>query len=477
MTASLLMFGMGEAMNGINFNMLTPLYFIPVNTRINSSIETDDMSSRVISFEHTFEGATYLAIYAVVAVVIILISYVLYKKKKLETVQDFIAVPFMKPVFSVGMSFFISMVAGAFVAGMIEAVRPLSYNVKYTIAIASAIVIGVIIYFATKMLIEKTLRVFTAKKLIYACIYSIAAVTVLLCMRFDVVNIEDKVPDASDIKWAGINNRYTMVFTDADEIETVRELHQNFLADKKELRDVNIIYPETSGTTYTIRYKLNNGNIIIRNYSVVDTKAKAVSAEYVAATQPILDFINDPGRIKEHIIGNIWNTGEISDMSFTAMKYNSQREDFDWNNNTFDELSSKEKKEKFGNVYKALLKDIDAGKVFVQSFSGGDYSYEDSQQYTLYNDFSFTIEDKNTPYFSDEETFWDYGDYFQKYPRYEQTIWVALTKDCIDTLNALKEAGFYESDDEVITYGEFNKIMGLEDEPYDGLDGGVDDYY
>lgn len=460
LTASLLMFGMSDAMNGINYKIWTPAVFIGSNIKIISNIQSDEMGNRVVGFTHEFAGAKYLAIYAVVAVAIIIVSYLMYTHKKLETVHDFIAVPFIKPVFSVGMSFFISMVAGAFVAGMIEAVKALSYNARYAIAIVSAVIIGIIIYFATQMLIEKTLRVFNSKTLVHACVYSVFAIAVLLGMRFDVMKVENKIPDAKDIAWAGISDHYEMVFTNKDEIQQVRQLHQNFLADKKELRDVYILYPKAEGTSYSIRYKLKNGDIIIRNYNVVDTKSPDVSAEYMAATQPILDFINEPERIKEHIIGNTWNTGFISQMTFGAYKYNEKTQEYEYASNSFDDLSTNEQKEKFERVYKSLLKDIDEGKVFVQTFSGYDaYNAEDSNN--LYNDFDFTITDKEHPYFSDSEHFWDYGDdYFNSYVRYEQNIYVALTRDCKNTLKSLKDEGFYDSDDEIITYAEYDEKLG-----------------
>lgn len=463
--ASLLMFGMGSAMSDIGTRIWTPALFIPGYVCVYSDIQTDDIGSHVTSFAHEFQGAQYLAIYAVVAITIIIISYVLYTRKKLETVQDFIAVPFIKPIFSVGMSFFISMVAGACIAALVETVTTLSYNARYTIAIIAAVIIGIIIYFATQMMIEKTLRVFSEKKLMQACVYSVAAIVVLLCMRFDVVKVENKVPAAKDIEWAGISDRYEMVFTTEDEIQQVRELHQNFLADKKELRDINIIYPDTPGTSYSIRYKLKNGDVITRNYSVVDTTAPEVSAEYVAATQPILDFINEPSRIKEHVIGNTWNTGEITAMNFTVYKYNDGVLDYDYISNSFDDLTTKEKKEKFGRVYKAILKDVDEGKIFTQTFDGKQFDFNGGDN-QLYNDFDFTITDKNNPYFSDMDTYWG-NDYYNLSPQYEQNIYVALYKNCDNTLKALKEEGFYESDDEILTYHDYNQQMGYDDD-YEG---------
>lgn len=456
-TASFLMFGMSSALSDLDTTMLTPAFFISGNCGINAVVDTDDYG-KLIGFSYELTGAKYLAIYAVAAVVITFIAYMLYKYKKLETVHDFIAVPFLKPVFTVGMSFFISMVAGGFVAEMINAAKTLTYSTKFAIAIVSAIIIGCILFYATQMMIEKTVRVFSAKKFIYCAGYSAAALVVLLCLRLDVFKVENKVPNANDVEWVGFNCDYAMVFTDEDEIGTMIALHKNFLEDKKELRDVNVLYSDVPGNSFTIKYKLKNGKTIVRDYSVVDTESEEVSAQYVAATEPILDFVNSPIQIKEHVIGNIYNDCKITEMSFSGYLYDEGLDDFYSTYVDFDYLTDREKQEKFARVYEAVLKDVDAGKVFTTSFGTDYYDNEDM----LYNDFSFTIQNKKTPYFSDTDFFWGYEVSSSYYTRYEQSIYVQLTRDCTNTLQALKEEGFYTDDEEILTYGEYNQRMGYD---------------
>ncbi|SFN76339.1 ABC-2 type transport system permease protein [Pseudobutyrivibrio sp. UC1225] len=456
LTASILMWGLSEAMNGIQYRIWTPVLYIPNNAKVFSDVVMDDNYERVIEFKHSFTGGHVLAIYAAAALVIIIVSYQLYRFKKLETVLDFIAVPFMKPVFSVGMSFFISMVAGAFISGMVEALTSLTYDMKYGIAIVSALILGAIIYFATQMLIEKTLRVFCAKKAFACAVYSLAALGVLLCMRLDVLGIENRVPALKDIQWAGIDNNYTMVFTDEMDIEAFRQIHQNFLTDKKELRNINYNYPDVDGKTFSIRYKLKNGDIIIRSYPVINTEASVVSSEYVAATQPILDFVNNPGRIKEHIIGNIWNDCEIKSMDFATLVDVPENNDYYFEYNEFDELSTKERKAKYKRVYEAFLKDIEAGKVFQQDFAGYDYKYDENNKVRLYNSFDFIVRNPDVVYFSDSETFYDNA-YGGQTIMHEQSIYAELTVDCTNTLKALKAEGFYTDEDDIITYDEFSK--------------------
>ncbi|MBR4707347.1 MAG: NADH dehydrogenase subunit 4 [Pseudobutyrivibrio sp.] len=462
LTASMLLFGMNDSLSGFQINPLTPSLFIDGNGygKVNLAFQTlyNEMGD-LKSYTVAFNGSKYLVIYAIAAVVITAIAYVLYVFKKNETVHDFISVPWLKPVFTVGMSFFISMVAGAAVASMVDAVKYQTYSSRFAIAIISMLIIGAILFYATQMLIEKTLRVFSAKKFGFMVGYSVAALAFMICLRNDVFNVEDKVPAADEIQWVGMNATYPMVFSDPEEINSVRELHKKFLKDKTELRDVNVIYKDVPGAVLNIRYKLKNGKWIYRSYSVVDPDDSAVSPEYVTAVKPIEDYLNNPNRIKKHVIGNIWDNCTVTDMSFSSYYWDEAISDFSTNYESFDYLSEREKQDKFGRVYKAVLKDIDEGKIFTTDFGSADY-YGPESDY-LYNDFSFTIKNTSTEYFSDEDTFWGY-DYYD--PRYEQSIFARLTFDCTNTLKALKDEGFYSDDAGLLTSREYNKRMGYDNE-------------
>lgn len=459
MTAAILLFGMSDASGYRKASIFYPVEFITNNCGITLHKMYDNVGN-VSSYTYTLSGAKYLVIYLVAAVVIFAVSFVIYKAKKLETVQDFIAVPFLKPIFTVGMSFFISMVAGALVAGMVDAVKPLTYSVRFTIAIIATLIIGAIIFYATRMMIEKTVRVFSGKTFSYLLAYTALALVVLIGMRCDVLKIENKVPKAKDIAWVGINCNYTMVFTDEEEIQSIRELHKNFIDDKKELRDVNITYKDVPGTYITIKYKLNNGKIIARTYSVKDTESEQVSATYLAATEPILDYLNNPNRIKQHVIGNIWDNCVVTEMNFSTYEYDKEHNQFISNNENFDYLTDREKQQKFGKVYKAFLKDIDEGNVYTTTFGERDY-YGDDSDY-LYNDFNFTVYNKDIPYFSDEQRFWEWEDDTQYY----QNIYAQMTRKCTNTLKALKDEEFYTDDSQIFTYKEYTDTVGEEGEGY-----------
>ena len=455
LTAGILLFGMSDAPNTMDYTPLTPIEYIDQNCGILTHTYYNNLG-KIRSFSYELMGFKYLCIYFVVALVIFTMAFYMYKTKKLETVQDFISVPVLKPVFTIGMSFFVSMVAGAFVAGMVDAVEYQKYTTRFTIAIISTIIIGAIIFYATQMLIEKTLRVFSAKTFTLMLGYSVMALVVMIGMKSDVLKVENRIPKAEDIAWVGIRSSYTMVFSDQEEINSVRELHKNFLDDKKELRDVNVLYKDVPGATYTIKYKLKNGKVLSRTYNVVDTESDQVGATYLAATEPIVDYLNNPTRIKQHVIGNIWNNCDVTEMNFTYYVFNENIKDFNGYTERFDYLNDKEKVKKFNKVYAAFLKDVDEGNVFVTRFN--DYiSYDDN----LFNDFSFTVSNEDIPYFSDEQAFWGYGD-DETY--YSQGIYAQLNKNCVNTLRALKEAEFYLEDSQVITYEEYDEMTGYNDE-------------
>jgi len=214
------------------------------------------------------------------------------------------------------------------------------------------------------------------------------------------------------------------------------------------------LYKDLPSSYLTFKYKLNNGKVIARTYEVVDTESERVSAPYLAATEPILDYLNNPSRIKQHVIGNIWDSCDVTEMSFSTYTYDKERNEFISNNESFDYLTDKEKQEKFGKVYKAFLKDIDEGSVYTTSFGLKDYYGRDSEY--LYNDFNFTVFNKDVPYFSDEQRFWEWDDDTQYY----QNIYAQMTRQCVNTLKALKEEGFYTDESQIITYKEYSDTVG-----------------
>ena len=133
-------------------------------------------------------------------------------------------------------------------------------------------------------------------------------------------------------------------------------------------------------------------------------------------------------------------------------------------------MTEREKKAKFKKVYEAIIQDIDEGKLLKTSFGSTYYYYDyatgaSDENYPLYNDFSFTLYNNKTSYFSDEDTYWEYN-WTTNNQAFEKDIYVELTRNCTHTLEALKAEGFYTDDDQLLTYAEYNQMLGYDDTYY-----------
>lgn len=452
--ASSLMFGMSYALT-FDPNILTPVAYITSNCEIDMTINWDEGYNKMLPLGIEFKGASYLIIYLIAAVILLAVAYFLYKSKKLETVNDFITVKVVETIFSVGMSFFVSMVLGVITADYLKYAMSLGYSKAFAIAIVSALIYGVIIYYIAKMLIAKTVRVFKKKTAIGCIIYSVAALAVLLCVRFDVFTIENKTPDASDVCWAGVEISSPMVFDTDDEIQSVIDIHRSILENKKEICEVDAL--NLDSTNVSVRYRLADGSTLIRSYCLYDPETidaldvdTTVSDEYRTAANALLDFVNNPERIKEHVICKSYNDGTVTDLSFSTYTWNAEAACYEAQNAGFSDLTASELTEKYQKIYEAFLKDIDEGKALKQSLN------PDTDN-MLYNDFNFTLRSNSGALDTDNDLFYD-NDYYGSTDesRREIYFYFNLDRGCSNTLQVLKEEGFYTDDSQIVTYGEVN---------------------
>lgn len=441
---STLMFGMGwTEFTDSSASIFTPIFYIYSKCTVGMNVEWSETGEKLLSLSASLNGSKELVAYILVGLLLMAIAYVLYQRKQLETVHDFITVMPMKWVFTVGISFFVAMVLSLFTITAISNSFHFTYVSYFATAIILTLLYGVIVFFITQMMIEKTVRVFDKKKVISCAIYSGAALVILLTLRLDIWNIENYVPDADEVEWAGYSQNYTQVYTDEENIQKLIDVHKAVIADKKDMRDMSFLSNEDIETNaVTIRYKLKNGKTISRRYYFESTDEENLSQQYLDLTQQYLALVNDPDNIKEHIIGNIWNDCQVTDMYYTTAY------DEDDNAETVDlsDLSEAERFTAYHAVYEAVLKDIDAGNVLQETL--GDYEYENLPQ------LSFTISNEKEAYSSDENKFYNFDydsdDYvvlnystaYSSTAGSQMSVYVEINKNCTNTKKALEKYGF-----------------------------------
>ncbi|MCR4694898.1 MAG: ABC transporter permease [Pseudobutyrivibrio sp.] len=443
MFAEVALFGLSDALGDISENAMTPCAYMTANCHISYDFKWDE-ADQIIGVETTIGDWKVLVGYLVAALVFLGLAYLMYTKKKLETVADFITVPVLKPVFAVGFSFFVSLTAATIIVEMFNYDDRMSYSIRFAAVIGATILIGIIVFYASQMMIAKTFRVFNMKSGLGCICYTLVCFAILLGLRFDAFGVENRIPKLEDIAWAGISSDYTMVMTETAEIDAVRAVHGAIIADKKEIRDFNQIKdPDLYRDMISIKYKLKDGRTISRSYGVIDENSKYATHEYSEVTDAFFNLVNDPENIKKHVIGDSWDSSSVNKVTFAIMYPNEEEGYYDSVYSDLGGYTEDEQKALYQQVYEAVLKDVDAGTLFTQSFGDTYYSKYANE---------FSLELYNEKGISDDSTYYWNEDYYT--PEKEKYVYTNLSPESVNTLNTLKELGFYTDDGELVTNAE-----------------------
>lgn len=247
-----------------------------------------------------------LIIRAIVGIVFMIVALLLYRRRKLECAGDAIAIRGLEPVFMVCIS-----VAGAALAYMFLTMflgiyrgGPLSY-----LWMAFGLVVG---WFAGRMLIERSIRVFRLQNWRGLAILAAAAAISIAATHFDVFGIEDWVPKAEKVESVTIYSRGSeTTLTEEEDIRQIIRLHQLALETRiadggsyplsyvQSLpEDTKVISKPDDGfgseeddfgedslyaTSVTIGYQMKNGSQPTRCYNVwAEREAGDIMREYMS---------------------------------------------------------------------------------------------------------------------------------------------------------------------------------------------------
>lgn len=199
--------------------------------------------------------------YIVFALVLYLLGYLLYKKRKIEQCGEVAAFKVFRPILKYTVTAAAALCSfGIFWGSSINAVA-----VFVVTAILSAIV-----YLACEMIMSKSVKVFSRFKgyLVFAVC---TAAVFMFCAFTSMFGYETRIPDNGDIAGAtivaGYNDYYDrIILEDAETIATVRTLHSELIADiplTNRAAEMDI-----TGGSLNVKYKLKNGKMLERRYPV-----------------------------------------------------------------------------------------------------------------------------------------------------------------------------------------------------------------
>jgi len=221
------------------------------------------------------QGLHIVLVYAAAALVLAGLALLLYRRRQLETAGDVVAVPWLRPVFQYGVALCAAL-AGTYVLADLLGRRD-------RLVLAVMLVLwGVLGFFAARMLLQKSLKVF---KTGWKGAAAVAASMVLLClgMEADVFGLERVIPDADRVVSVYVSGPDSMPsdgaryphFTTEDPV-LIRQLlavHQTVIDHRQELKSALDAYrreasrpADISYRSFGVDYELDDGSFLDRDY-------------------------------------------------------------------------------------------------------------------------------------------------------------------------------------------------------------------
>lgn len=264
---------------------LTPVERLSRNLRIVGAY--DEVLRRSVNWH--LEGLGTVAIYAAVGVALTLLALAVYRRRPSETAGDTVAVRWAKPLFLWGVALCSALFLGQGLYYL--ALDPMlgSWKVCFPGLLGCVVLLCLLGYWGAAMLMRKSFRVLRAAW--KGAVLSAAAVAALcLCVRGDVLGVEDYVPSVQEVKSMtfdinGYRSYYYGELEDPAEIQRFLDIQTAILAEKDHLRQED---EPTAGTmpvdsaldagdetenqrlwaSLELRYELADGTTLLRRYGL-----------------------------------------------------------------------------------------------------------------------------------------------------------------------------------------------------------------
>ena len=211
----------------------------------------------------TFYGTGTLVFYGILAVVLYVAAYVVYRKRKIEQAGDFLTVNWVKPIFR-GVVGIIGGINGAMLVREILLETRMGCTVPMFVVIM--LVIGAIFYFAADMFIKKSFHVFKKMDWLRCGVFSVVLLAFYFGLYGVAENYENYIPKETEIKSASVHLGYEVTFDD-ERVGEIVEIHESILEELEVLEQLDEAgdhYYNSVGISYTLK----NGEYITRRYVI-----------------------------------------------------------------------------------------------------------------------------------------------------------------------------------------------------------------
>lgn len=255
------------------------LGFLSPVIQIYSSFQprTEYSSNGTDLFSVWQEGLWVVALYALVGLALLVLAWLLYKRRHSESAGDVVAFRWLRPVFRYGVALLSALTVGRVLFELFWV--PLFQRGYYFDRIPMGVCLflgGLLGYYIASMLLEKTLRVFRGSWK-GVLIVAAGAAAVCLLVSVDVFGLERKIPPLEEIESVSLRDQgvESGPFTAEDSPEVIarlRELHQSIVNDRSYIRNYTPNREYEEGLVYShfvrLTYRLKDGSTLERHYDL-----------------------------------------------------------------------------------------------------------------------------------------------------------------------------------------------------------------
>lgn len=225
------------------------------------------------------ESWIYILILTGLGVILLLAARQVYKKKKLETAGDFLAVRWLEPVFQV--VFTVLCAAGFY--GVFYLFFGTGGNADLLVGIG--LLVG---WFSGRMFLERSTRVFRLKNFLGFFLLAALMAGSMHLTKLDPLGVESWIPEQTRVERASMSLSHRGEFSteNPEEIGDILKLHRLALEER------TTVHPdagEEDAAYITLSYKLDNGWVSRREYYILpEGEAGAIAREYNSCLEVVI---------------------------------------------------------------------------------------------------------------------------------------------------------------------------------------------
>ena len=256
--------------------------------------------------------------YFIAGIVCMIAALFLYRKRRMESAGDVVAILPLRPVFRCCMGFGTALVVGNILYSWLDnGVATLDGGTIDAVKMCGFMIIGAFIgWFASDMMIKKTFKVFKKGWLGFAVI-SVIVTGLLFSAEFDVFGYEKMLPAASEVEMVDISQALS---SNTELIEKSIELHKKIVEAKDSYQaDLGDVANENIGGRYFyINYYLKNGKSMSRAYIIPVDYSKSDEGQS-ELMKTIKAFDSSPLVLGESL--SAFNNAEEAQFDYTSIDY------------------------------------------------------------------------------------------------------------------------------------------------------------